>query len=278
MLTLASSAFGMPNARIGVNALVAAGRTGSTIGAGEDSVSRFEVGTVDSFSHFVGDDLDRDVDASVRALRPRSSRRGSWESEASEWSARVGTGPGSMLRDRSFRTSYSVRTGALVSGENDGEEETIDEDVDDEVEEGETPESSARAGTSVADDVTADSATEEHLYQPMDGDKGKEKEETVAESDGSTPQHEAKEITPSPSLSPAQGQEPETTPKGEDKKDYFEAADATSATQHLQIPGQTPPKVATPRSGVYDDAHSVAPSENTTDVWVSAPSTPLTLA
>lgn len=30
--------------------------------------------------------------ASVRALRPRSSRRGSWESEESRWSARVGSG------------------------------------------------------------------------------------------------------------------------------------------------------------------------------------------
>ena len=49
------------------------------------------MGAEDRSSHFIlGDDLDvegdRDFDASVRALRPRSSRRGSWESEASSWS------------------------------------------------------------------------------------------------------------------------------------------------------------------------------------------------
>lgn len=64
----------------------------------------------------LGDEADaegeRDVDASVRALRPRSSRRGSWASEASGWSAMVGNGsvsgigPGtaSALKDRSTRT------------------------------------------------------------------------------------------------------------------------------------------------------------------------------
>ncbi|CAG7849431.1 SubName: Full=Uncharacterized protein {ECO:0000313/EMBL:CCA67226.1} [Serendipita indica DSM 11827] len=44
-------------------------------------------------SHIGIDDDDAEVAASVRALRPRSSRRGSWESEESRWSARVGSGP-----------------------------------------------------------------------------------------------------------------------------------------------------------------------------------------
>ncbi|KAF7352954.1 hypothetical protein MVEN_01262800 [Mycena venus] len=64
--------------------------------------------------YLLGDD---DVDASVRALRPRSSRRGSWESEASRWSARVqqgGAGTPSVTRDgRSLWTSNSIRTGGL---------------------------------------------------------------------------------------------------------------------------------------------------------------------
>lgn len=60
---------------------------------------------------------DGDVDASVRALRPRSSRRGSWESEASGWSAHFGNGTGppgtpSALRDRSLWTTGSFKTGA----------------------------------------------------------------------------------------------------------------------------------------------------------------------
>jgi hypothetical protein len=47
---------------------------------------------------------DRDVDASVRALRPRSSRRGSWESEMSRWSARGPLGTPSFARDLSVWT------------------------------------------------------------------------------------------------------------------------------------------------------------------------------
>jgi hypothetical protein len=50
-------------------------------------------------------------DASVRALRPRSSRRGSWESEASGWSARV-----AMVRERSLKAS-SWKTGAQTDAE-----------------------------------------------------------------------------------------------------------------------------------------------------------------
>lgn len=50
-------------------------------------------------------------DASVRALRPRSSRRGSWESEASGWSARV-----AMVRERSLKAS-SWKTGPQTDGD-----------------------------------------------------------------------------------------------------------------------------------------------------------------
>ncbi|KAJ7904326.1 hypothetical protein B0H14DRAFT_2662304 [Mycena olivaceomarginata] len=80
--------------------------------------------------YLLGDD---DVDASVRALRPRSSRRGSWESEASRWSARVqqgGAGTPSVTRDgRSLWASNSIRTGGL-SVENEMYEKS-DEDRSD---------------------------------------------------------------------------------------------------------------------------------------------------
>ncbi|KAF8205145.1 hypothetical protein BJ912DRAFT_940455 [Pholiota molesta] len=125
VLTLASSAFGiMPNR------LATQNYPPSAIG---DSVSHYggslTFPDAESMSHYVlGDDdrlEERDFDASVRALRPRSSRRGSWESEASGWSARVnGTGTSSLVRERSLWTSNSVRTGQLST--DNGETETYD--------------------------------------------------------------------------------------------------------------------------------------------------------
>jgi len=66
----------------------------------------------DASQYVTGDDVldERDVDASVRALRPRSSR-GSWESEASDWSARDQLNSPSLARTRSVWTTNSVRTG-----------------------------------------------------------------------------------------------------------------------------------------------------------------------
>ncbi|KAJ7068097.1 hypothetical protein C8F01DRAFT_978030 [Mycena amicta] len=111
ILTLASSAYAMPTRSAPPSAL-------------GDSMSHFggsiTYADAESTSHYLlGDD---DVDASLRALRPRSSRRGSWESEASRWSARVhqqgGAGTPSLRRDgRSLWTSNSIRTGGM-SGEN----------------------------------------------------------------------------------------------------------------------------------------------------------------
>ena len=113
VLTLASSAFGMPQRP---------GTHNYSLSAIGDSASHFG-GSItfpdaESTSHFVlGDDErleERDLDASVRALRPRSSRRGSWESEVSRWSARIqGTGTSSLLRERSLWTSNSIRTGGF---------------------------------------------------------------------------------------------------------------------------------------------------------------------
>ncbi|KAI1792929.1 hypothetical protein LXA43DRAFT_298514 [Ganoderma leucocontextum] len=153
MLTLASSAFGFPGARIGAAGLGLSGR-GSIA---DDSVSQWSnaAGVTDSTSHFMMGDLeegmeeryvDHDVDASVRALRPRSSRRGSWESTASGWSANVGLpSPAGMpspggVRSKSVWTSGSLRTGGLSTddgfagarddGEDSGKEGGEDTEVD----------------------------------------------------------------------------------------------------------------------------------------------------
>lgn len=112
VLTLASSAFGLPH-RSGIH-----NYTPSAIG---DSASHYggsiSFPDAESTSHYVlGEDEreERDFDASLRALRPRSSRRGSWESEVSRWSARIqGTGSPSLVRERSLWTSNSIRTGGF---------------------------------------------------------------------------------------------------------------------------------------------------------------------
>ncbi|KAJ7047554.1 hypothetical protein C8F04DRAFT_1059311 [Mycena alexandri] len=116
VLTLASSAYAIPS-RAGINT---PGWSSAPPSALNDSLSHFggSITYADAEStsqYLLGED---DVDASVRALRPRSSRRGSWESEASRWSARVAqngaAGTPSLARDgRSMWTSNSVRTGGL---------------------------------------------------------------------------------------------------------------------------------------------------------------------
>lgn len=147
VLTLASSAFGILGTRGAVNLPGSSSVSPSGLGAG-DSISHFggsiTYADAESTSQFVlGDEErleERDFDASVRALRPRSSRRGSWESEASRWSARIQAGPGtpSLVRDRSLWTTNSVRTGALSADNVEGFEQVADEaeegDTRDEVE------------------------------------------------------------------------------------------------------------------------------------------------
>lgn len=104
MFTLASSAFGIPS---GPTRWAGAADSMSHLGGG-DSQSHFVLDT----DAFCGDDM---RDSSVRALRPRSERRNSWESEASRWSAgaslTLGAGLGGLGRDRSLRTAPSFRTG-----------------------------------------------------------------------------------------------------------------------------------------------------------------------
>lgn len=74
-------------------------------------------------------DGERDVEASLRALRPRSSRRGSWDSEVSGWSAKVlGSGPGIIIGNKNMWTSNGMKTGGPVSME-DGDDEKVNESV-----------------------------------------------------------------------------------------------------------------------------------------------------
>jgi len=107
---------------------------------GGDSISQFEslAGDVDldadadgeNTSQYLLGDEERDIDASVRALRPRSSRRCSWDSEASGWSARIGAGGAgtpSLARDRSLWTS---NTDGQISTENVGVDEPEENDAE----------------------------------------------------------------------------------------------------------------------------------------------------
>jgi hypothetical protein len=139
MLTLASSAFAHPGSRIGAG-LMGWGSSAPSARGG-DSISQFESlagdGDLDAdgenTSQYLLGDEDRDIDASVRALRPRSSRRGSWDSEASGWSARIGAGGAgtpSLARDRSLWTSNSIRTDGQLSTENGDVDEPEENDAD----------------------------------------------------------------------------------------------------------------------------------------------------
>lgn len=111
------------------------GSIGSTVLSGlvggGDSISHLGGSVVsepegENMSQLLGDDDrlevdgERDADASVRALRPRSSRRGSWESEISGWSARVlGAGAGISTGSKSLWTSNSLKTGEPIGGEDE---------------------------------------------------------------------------------------------------------------------------------------------------------------
>ena len=126
VLTLASSAYAVPGLRpqLGHSASPSTRGIGDPLSHGGGSITYPDA---ESASHFIlGYDErleERDVDASVRALRPRSSRRGSWESEASRWSARDQLGAVSLIRDRSLRTSFSLKIGPRSPGPYDRPED-----------------------------------------------------------------------------------------------------------------------------------------------------------
>lgn len=97
MITLASSAYGLAGHRY----------------TDADSQSQFVMSDNASVTHshsVLLDDLmpeELNLDASVRALRPRSSRHASWDSEMSKWS--IGSPATGGQQDRSVRTAPSIR-------------------------------------------------------------------------------------------------------------------------------------------------------------------------
>ena len=206
MLTLASSAFGVPGARLGV------------LGSANDatSFSHFSqfggsrLGAEDRSSHFIlGDDLDiegdRDGDASVRALRPRSSRRGSWESEASGWSASLGNGgvaglchggpAGKSLRSLSVKTGQMSATNEDDDGDDD-EEPSIDAPSNEEPSEPSTP--SGDGGDQLP---TSDSSSTTPASLPIISGEGSEDD---THQSAATPTHAQNlELTESPKMTEA---------------------------------------------------------------------------
>ncbi|THH09064.1 hypothetical protein EW145_g2290 [Phellinidium pouzarii] len=135
VLTLASSAFATPFADRGRSAAHTPYQYSWTAGA--DSVSHLSHmgGGGDSLSHMMldGELAADEQNASVRALRPRSSRRDSWESEVSRWSAgaSVLNALGPAGRERSVRTAPSFRTGGqgTVDLDDMASVSLVDEDV-----------------------------------------------------------------------------------------------------------------------------------------------------
>ncbi|KAF8138189.1 hypothetical protein EV363DRAFT_1393656 [Boletus edulis] len=135
VLTLASSAYAIPGARMTIGSM-----RSTTLFGGGDSISHLGGSVLgdpegENTSQFLVDDdrldvdCERDVDASLRALRPRSSRRGSWDSEVSGWSAKIlGSGPGLTAGNKSMWTNNSMRISGPVSLE-DGDDEKVNGSV-----------------------------------------------------------------------------------------------------------------------------------------------------
>ena len=223
MLTLASSAFGIPGARFGANALSYGGDR-STIGAG-DSISHISGLLGDDERMFNDGEMDRDVDASVRALRPRSSRRGSWESGASGWSAAV-TGSG-YQRNRSLWTSNSTGDTPAVDeyGDDDNENDT----------------------TSVEDSSipgTADLSIADTISEMTDDGKVRGRSNTVTASEKTT----SPLLTPTEPLPSVRLPDPEGTPKLDKEFANGQEQSRTSVEQRSSVdePGVSPERTPAP--------------------------------
>ena len=227
VLTLASSAFGIPGARIGANALSYGGDR-SILGAA-DSISHISGLLGDDERLFNDGEMDRDVNASVRALRPRSSRRGSWESGASGWSAAV-TGSG-YPRNRSLWTSYSIGDTPAVDeyGDDDNENDTTS------VEDSPIP---GTADLSIADTVS----------ETTDDGKVRGRSNTVTASDKTT----SPLVTPTEPLPSTRLPDPEQTPRTVEEFVDAEGKPRTSAERRPSVdeprvsPEQTPAPVVIP--------------------------------
>lgn len=218
-------------------------------------------GDRDTDAGHVGDgdlDLDggaeREVDASVRALRPRSSRRGSWESEASGWSARVGGSAGgaasslmglrpgtpSALRDRSLWTGTSVRTGGWLNDQADGAAIGVD------------PQAKEEEGAGESDGSSSEAKSEEgtHEGEPSPISSSGHPPNAVATEDKADAPRESTDT-------------PATYPSADAKQKKIDATPT-----HIDMP-------PTPAQRDSEDGRSVAGTDGMTDVWHSAPSTPM---
>lgn len=291
VLTLASSAFGIAGARIGVAALSLSGRASLA----DDSISHFShlAGHGDSTSHFLLGEMDddrlerdlerddQDVDASVRALRPRSSRRCSWESSDSKWSASASlalTGmtsqsPVSHGGPRSLWTSGSYRTGGVSvehgelgvdhSDETDGNGDNTEDGDETSLDEREGPYSDQMHGSpssapthstneSVVDEQTSSSSDDARTppATPFDHD-GISLEVPTLE-----PQHSGS-ITSSKSTT--------ATPKG----------GPIPLHEHDAMPAIPPTPKRRSTSDSASDMHSLATSDYHTDAFHTPATTPV---
>ncbi|TFY78638.1 hypothetical protein EWM64_g5374 [Hericium alpestre] len=270
VLTLASSAFAMPGARMG---LMGNGDSMSVSHISHLGGSRLLA--EDRSSHFVlGDDMDadcdRDFDASVRALRPRSSRRGSWESEASGWSAAVLNGsiaaiaPGTpALRDRSTWTA-SLRTGEQFSEGNEDDEESIVLASPDVSKEG--------GGDSDGKSTAPASSEQSSPRSDTDPRRGQAETDTVATDHSPTSQ------------GPDQGRvdADASSPQGDGSKSFHSPEDSPSVppASHTEADpdnpdGQVVDAKINASQAEGDGSTSADPTSPYTDVWHSAPSTPM---
>jgi len=104
------------------------GSTSSSAFSGGDSMSHFGGSMfldAENSSLFVpGEDGNDERDASVRALRPRSSRRGSWESEVSGWSAQILQMSGTPSQERSLFASAGTKSNDATAENERAEQET----------------------------------------------------------------------------------------------------------------------------------------------------------
>ncbi|TFY69908.1 hypothetical protein EVJ58_g147 [Rhodofomes roseus] len=302
LLTLASSAFAMPGARIGMTAFALSGGTS----VADDSISHFSHGVGaggDSTSHFLLGEMDddrdlmekeyQDVDASVRALRPRSSRRGSWESQDSKWSASASlaltgvTGmtshsPVSHAAPRSLWTNGSYRTGGVsvdhgdVSVSNDHSEDGTSEET-----EGEETSLDGRASVpefrSISTSVRGIRSVSRHLA--ADDVSGLSSPQTsVSTDDASTPP-----ATPMDALDKADALS--TEPSGSSEASKSAMATPKPGPIALQSHDAMPDISATIRSlsavrdqeenPEYADAASTTSADYETDTFETPMSTPL---
>ena len=185
---------------------------------GADSISHISGLLGDDERLFNDGDVDRDFDASVRALRPRSSRRGSWESEGSGWSAAV-NGSG-YPRTRSLWTSNSIRTGDRFTMDDYGDDD--DDDDRTSVEGGVGDPIPGTADLSISD--TLSETTED-----ADGGNTRDRSNTVTAKGKGT---SSPLVTPTEPLPSARLPDPDPTPKA-DKESIAESR--TSGEHRLSV-------------------------------------------